>query len=80
MFIVILTYFQEASRSVPRVHIKYGVGLSVAKVNDSPLSFVAESSFLDFLLVLDASLGISCVCMCFMIGVNDLFIKFVNAT
>ena len=55
------------------------VGLSVTKVNDCPY-LVARSSILDFVIVLAASLGINCLYMHFMIGVNGLFIEFVNMT
>ena len=57
-----------------------GVGLSVKKVNDKRLHFVAESSILDFVVILAASLDINCLYMYFMIGVNSLFIEFVNMT
>ena len=42
------------------------------------LRLVAESSILDFVVVLAASLDINCLHMYFMIGVNSLFIEFVN--
>ena len=54
--------------------------LSVMKVNDYLLHFVAESSILNFVVVLAASLDISCLYMYFMIGVNSLFMEFVNMT
>ena len=60
--------------------MKSWVGLSVTKVNGCPLYFVADSSVLDFVVVLDASLVINCLYMYFMIGVNSLFIEFVNMT
>ena len=60
--------------------MKSGVGLSVKKVNDCPLYFVAESSILDFVVTLAAYLDINCFYMYFMIGVNSLFIEFVNMT
>ena len=37
------------------------------------LYFVAESSILDFVVLLAAYLDINCLCMYFMIGVNSLF-------
>ena len=43
----------------------FEAGLSATKVNDSPLSFVAESSIIDFMVGLDAPRDISCVYMCF---------------
>ena len=52
-----------------------GVGLSVKR-----LRLVAESSILDFVVVLAASLDINCLYMYFVIGVNSLFIGFVNMT
>ena len=64
--------------------MKSGVGPSVKKVKDYPLYFVEglnmESSNLDCAVVLAASLEISCLCKYFMIGVNSLFIEFVNMT
>ena len=39
-----------------------------------------ESSILDFVVVLVASLDINCFNMYFMIGVTSLFIEFVNMT
>ena len=53
-----------------RTPVESGVDLSVTKVNDSQLSFVAESSILDFAVVLDASLDINGVYMYFMVGRN----------
>ena len=50
----------------------------MTKVNDSPLSFVAESFILDFVVVLDVPLDINFVYVYFLIGVNGRFIKFVN--
>ena len=44
------------------------------------LRLVAECSILDFVVVLAASLDINCLYMYFMIGVNSLFIEFVNMT
>ena len=61
-----------------RTPVESGVGLSVRKANGSPLYFVAESSILDFVVVLDASLDIDFVYMYFMIGANSLVIEFVN--
>ena len=46
----------------------------VRKVNDCPLAFIVVSYILDFVIVLDVSLGINCVYMYFMISVNSLFI------
>ena len=82
IFIVLLTYFQETSGGVSRIPVEYGVGLSVKRVNNFPLCFVAESSILDLVVVLDASLEINCVYIYkdFMKGVNSLYIKFVNMT
>ena len=54
--------------------------LSVTKVNGCHLYFFAESTVLDFVVVLAASLDINCLYMYFMIGVNSLFIEFVNMT
>ena len=65
---------------VCRTPLESGVGLSVTKVNDCPLYFVAESSILDFVVVLAVCLDINCLYMYFMIGVNSLFIEFVNMT
>ena len=50
------------------------------KVNDCPLHFFAESSIIDFVVVLAASLDINCLYMYCMIGANSLFIEFVNMT
>ena len=58
--------------------MKSWVGLSMTKVKGCPLYFVADSSVLDFIVVLAASLDINCLYMYFMIGVNSLFIEFVN--
>ena len=52
------------------------MGLSVTKVNGCPLYFVV----LDFVVVLADSLDVNCLYMYFMIGVNSLFIEFVNMT
>ena len=65
---------------VSRTPVESWVGLSVMKVNSCPLYFVADSSVLDFVVVLAASLDINCLYMYFMIGVNSLFIEFVNMT
>ena len=54
------------------------MGLSVTKVNGCSFYFVADSSVLDLVVVLAASLDINCLYMFFMIGVNSLFIEFVN--
>ena len=76
---VISTFFQKHLR-VSRTPVKAGVVLSVKKVNDCPLHFFAESSIIDFVVVLAASLDINCLYMYFIIGVNSLFIEFVNMT
>ena len=47
----------------------------VRNVNDCPLAFIVVSYILDFVIVLDVSLGINCVYMYFMISVNSLFIE-----
>ena len=47
----------------------------VRKINDCPLAFIVVSYILDFVIVLDVSLGINCVYMYFMISVNSLFIE-----
>ena len=52
--------------------MKSGLGISVKKVNDYPLYFIAESSILNFVVVLAASLDINCLYIHFMIGVNSL--------
>ena len=57
-----------------------GAGLFVTKINGCPLYFVAGSSVLDFVVVLADSLDVNCLYMYFMIGVNSLFIEFVNMT
>ena len=44
------------------------------------LILVAQSSILDFVVVLAASLDINCLYMYCMIGANSLFIEFVNMT
>ena len=56
------------------------MGLSVTKIDSCLLYFVAGSSVLDFVVVLAASLDIDCLYMYFIIGVNSLFIEFVNMT
>ena len=52
------------------------MGLSVTKINSCLLC----SSVLDFVVVLAASLDIDCLYTYFIIGVNCLFIEFVNMT
>ena len=52
--------------------MKSGLGISVKKVNDYPLYFIAESSILNFVVVLAASLDINCLYIHFMIGANSL--------
>ena len=51
----------------------------LTKVNSS-LVFFVESSILDFVVVLDASLDMKCVYTYFLNSVNSLFIKIVNMT
>ena len=63
---------------VSRTPVESWVGLSVTKVNGYPLYFVADSSVLDFVVVLADSLAINCLYMYFMIGVNSPFIEFVS--
>ena len=60
--------------------MELGLGLSVTKVKGCPLYFVAESSILDFVIVLAAFMDINCLYMYFMIAVNSLFTEFVNMT
>lgn len=60
---------------ISRTPVKADLGHSVKKINDSLLSFVVESSILDSVVVLDPSLDVY-----FMLGVNSLFIKFLNIT
>ena len=52
----------------------------MTKVKFCPFYFVSGNSVLDFVVVLAASLDINCLYMYFMIGVNSLFIEFVNMT
>ena len=59
-FKVILTYFKKHLR-VSRTIMESGVGLSMTKVNDSLLYFVAERAILDFVVVLGASRDINCL-------------------
>ena len=73
-----LTYVN--TRGVSRTHAESGLGLSLTKVNDSLLFFVAESSILYFVVDLDVPLDVNCAYMYFLIDVNSLFIKFVNMT
>ena len=78
IFIVIFNIFLTTSGGVSGTPVESGVEFSVTKINDAPLSSVTQSSILDFAVVLDPD--INCVYMHFMIGVNSLFIKFVNMT
>lgn len=60
---------------ISRTSVEADLGHFVKKINASLLPFVIESSILDSVVVLDPSLN-----MYFMLGVNSLFIKFLNIT
>ena len=51
IFIVIFNIFLKTSGGASRTPIESGVGLSVTNGNNSSLSFVTESSILDFMVV-----------------------------
>ena len=54
-----LNIFKKHLR-LSKAAVKSAVGLSVKKINDYSLSFLAESSILDFVVVQTASLDINC--------------------